>query len=109
MRGQFSGMNVPQKLKDVTRPAPRDGKDIFTTEVEYAVMICPTSFRCGDANGDGVIDPADVVFLINYLFRNGPDPDPYEVGDCNGDGVVDPADVVYLINYLFRNGPPPDC
>jgi hypothetical protein len=63
----------------------------------------------GDANGDGIVDPADVVYLINYLFKEGPLPDPEEAGDANCDGVVDPADVVYLINYLFKNGPPPGC
>jgi len=63
----------------------------------------------GDANGDGVIDPADVVYLISYLFRDGPAPDPYEAGDCNCDGVVDPGDIVYLLNYLFRGWPPPSC
>jgi hypothetical protein len=67
-----------------------------------------TSVR-GDANSDGVVDPADVVYLINYLFRSGPAPDPLQAGDANCDGVVDPADVVYLINYLFRNGTPPGC
>jgi uncharacterized delta-60 repeat protein len=61
----------------------------------------------GDANGDGAIDPADIVYLINYLFRSGTPPDPVQVGDTNSDGITDPADVVYLINYLFRNGPPP--
>ncbi len=61
----------------------------------------------GDANGDGIIGPGDVVYLINYLFRNGPAPDPLERGDCNCDGEVGPGDVVYLINYLFRCGPPP--
>jgi len=63
----------------------------------------------GDANGDGVINSADVVYLINYLFKNGPAPDPLWVGDCNCDGVVNSADVVYLINYLFKGGPPPGC
>jgi hypothetical protein len=63
----------------------------------------------GDANGDGVIDIADVVYLINYLFGGGPAPEPLEVGDANCDGVVDIADVVYLINYLFTGGPSPDC
>jgi hypothetical protein len=63
----------------------------------------------GDANGNGAIEPADVVYLINYLFRNGPAPDPLNAGDCNCDGSVAPGDVVYLINYLFRNGPPPSC
>jgi hypothetical protein len=61
----------------------------------------------GDANGDGAVDPADVVYLINYLFKEGPVPDPLEAGDVNCDDVVDPADVVYLINYLFQGGPPP--
>jgi hypothetical protein len=64
-------------------------------------------FVCGDCNGDGLVDPADAVYLINYLFKSGSAPDPVEAGDCNCDGVVDPADVVYLINYLFKEGPPP--
>ena len=63
----------------------------------------------GDANGDGVIDIADVVYLINYLFIDGPAPDPLDAGDANCDGTVDIADVVYLINYLFIDGPPPGC
>jgi hypothetical protein len=61
----------------------------------------------GDANGDGVINIADVIYLVNYLFTGGPVPCPQELGDANCDGVVDIADVVYLINYLFAGGPPP--
>jgi parallel beta-helix repeat protein len=62
---------------------------------------------CGDANGDGIIDVSDVVYLTNYLYNNGPAPFPLCSGDANGDGVVDVGDVVYLISYLFRGGPPP--
>jgi hypothetical protein len=64
-----------------------------------------------DPNGDGVIDPADIFFLINYLFLGGPPPHgPAGVlsGDANGDGVVDPADIFYLINYLFLGGQKPN-
>jgi hypothetical protein len=61
----------------------------------------------GDVNGDGNIDVGDVVYLINYLFQNGPAPNPLESGDANSDSVVDVGDVVYLINYLFINGPAP--
>jgi len=74
------------------------GKDLF--------IVVPSLFR-GDANGDGVINSADVVYLINYLFKGGPTPDPLWVGDVNSDGVINSADVVYLINYLFKGGPPP--
>ncbi|NIM98135.1 MAG: hypothetical protein GTO24_08670, partial [candidate division Zixibacteria bacterium] len=65
------------------------------------------AFTPGDCNKDGSVDAADVVYLINYLFRNGQAPDPLEAGDANCDGAVEPGDVVYLINYLFREGPPP--
>jgi hypothetical protein len=64
-------------------------------------------FIRGDANGDGVINSADVVYLINYLFKGGPPPEPLEAGDVNCDGIINSADVVYLINYLFKGGPPP--
>jgi hypothetical protein len=63
----------------------------------------------GDANADGVIDIADVAYLISYLFADGSAPDPLEAGDANCDGVVDIADVTYLINYLFLGGQPPGC
>jgi hypothetical protein len=67
-----------------------------------------TIVQCGDVNANGVIDVGDVVYLINYLFRNGPVPVPDRCsGDCNGDTFVDVGDVVYLINYLFRSGPAP--
>lgn len=58
-----------------------------------------------DPNGDGVVDPADVIYLVNYLYENGPA--PVGSGDANGDGVVDFADIAYLIAYLYEGGPPP--
>jgi hypothetical protein len=75
------------------------------------VLIGALDVGCtyGDANGDGVIDVADVVYLINYLFISGPAPDPFWLGDANCDEVVDIADAVYLRNYLFLSGPPPSC
>lgn len=61
----------------------------------------------GDVNGDGGITLVDVVYLINYLFKGGPEPQPWESGDVNCDGDVSISDAVYLINYLFKSGPPP--
>jgi len=64
-----------------------------------------------DPNGDGVIDPADIFFLINYLFTGGPAPHGSAgilSGDANGDGVVDPADIFYVVNYLFLGGQKPN-
>lgn len=66
-------------------------------------------YLLGDCNGDGVIDVGDVVYLINYLYKNGPAPIPLMAGDVTCDGVVDVGDVVYLINYLYKGGPAPSC
>ncbi len=73
--------------------------------VEYVAEIkCRV---CGDCTEDGVVDIADVIYLISYLFIHGPAPDPIQAGDVNVDGAVEIADVMYLINYLFIDGPPP--
>jgi len=66
-----------------------------------------STFTCGDCNNDGTIDVGDVVYLVNYLYKNGSAPDPQQAGDCNCDATVDLGDVVYLINYLFKQGSPP--
>lgn len=41
--------------------------------------------QCGDASGDGLIGPGDVVFLIDCLFRGGAASDPLWTGDCDCD------------------------
>ncbi len=65
--------------------------------------------KYGDANSDGNVSVADVVYLISYLFKGGQPPNPQIEGDANGDGQVSVADVVYLISYLFKGGAPPHC
>jgi hypothetical protein len=61
----------------------------------------------GDVNWDGAVDLADVVFLVNYLFRGGTAPDPLRLGDPTADCAVNLADVISLLNYLYRGGPAP--
>jgi len=78
---------------------------------DFAVSIYEcTDVVCGNVNNDGVVDIGDVVYLINYLYRSGPEPECAPItacGDVNLDGAVDIGDVVYLINYLYKSGPPP--
>jgi len=63
---------------------------------------------CGDANSDATLNVADAVYLISYIFKNGPAPDPLCIGDANDDGTDNIADAVYLINYIFKGGPEPE-
>jgi hypothetical protein len=77
--------------------------------VLYGGHITVLPYLAGDPNHDGIINTSDVVYLINYLFIDGPQPIPLESGDATCEGDVNVSDVIYLINYLFIGGPPPSC
>jgi hypothetical protein len=85
--------------------------DAVTYSPQYTLPYCVTielSDR-GDANGDGVINIADVMYMINYLYKSGPYPASFEAGDANCDDDHSLLDIVFLINYLYKGGPPPGC
>ncbi len=69
------------------------------------VLASGYTYVYGDANGDGTVTLGDLVFILNYLFKGGPLPDPPSAGDPNGDCTITMGDLVYLINYLYRMGP----
>ena len=50
----------------------------------------------GDANSDGVVDIADVTYVLTLMARSG-----YEAkADVNGDGTVDIADVTNILTIM---------
>jgi hypothetical protein len=61
----------------------------------------------GDVNLDGIVNIGDVVYLVSYLYKNGPPPEVLILADINRDGQIDVGDIVYLVSYLYRGGPPP--
>jgi hypothetical protein len=61
----------------------------------------------GDVNRNDNVTVADVVFLVNYLFKGGPEPYYLACGDVNRDCQNTVSDAVYLVNYLFKGGPLP--
>jgi len=78
------------------------------TAYDYAT-IKYVPFLRGDFNDDMQVNVTDLIYLINYLFKNGPSPDPLADGDVNCDDKVSVSDVIYLVNYLFKGGPLPVC
>ncbi len=54
-------------------------------------------------------DIGDVVFLLNYLYIQGPAPSCQDEYDLNCDGELNIADVIVLINYLFLGASLPEC
>lgn len=70
------------------------------------MIFCPGPV-CGDVDGSGQIDISDVVYLVDYIFGDGPPPLDCAKGDANCDGQTDVSDVVYIIDYVIGNGPAP--
>lgn len=61
----------------------------------------------GDANADGVTTSADIIYLVNYVFKGGTPPVVPLHGDVNCSGTTTSADIVYLVGYVFKGGNPP--
>jgi photosystem II stability/assembly factor-like uncharacterized protein len=97
--------DAPLSTVDViTCQAVSRGNPSFVDDDYLGVTV---SALRGDLTNDGNIDLGDVVYLVSYLYRSGPEPEVMGSGDCNCDGSIDVGDVVYLVNYLFRSGPMP--
>ena len=64
-------------------------------------------FVRGDASGDEMIDIADAIRTLDFLFSAGPDPSCPDAYDANDDGNIDVGDAIFTLGFLFSNGPPP--
>ena len=76
------------------------------------VTLSVSSWICGDVNGNGnVANVADLTYLVNFLFKAGPQPPILAAADCNGQGgnTINVSDLTYLVSYLFKSGPAPIC
>jgi aminopeptidase N len=107
LTGVISGIPTLPDSFDFTVKVTDSSAPSKTDTQELHIVVSESQFVRGDVNNDSAIDGGDVVYLINYLYQDGPQPLPWEAGDVNCDGEVNGADVVYLVNYLFRDGPPP--
>ena len=67
-------------------------------------------FICGDVDGSGGVNVADLTYFVDYLYFDGPPPPTMVAADVDGSGG-DPniADLTYLVDYLFFGGPDPIC
>ncbi|MDH3891083.1 MAG: S8 family serine peptidase [candidate division Zixibacteria bacterium] len=60
-----------------------------------------------DNSADMQVDIGDLVYLVDYMFTEGPAPFPsvrLADMDCSG-GVIDMDDATYLIDWMFTGGP----
>ncbi len=81
------------------------GIDDFT----ISRYTCEPNVLCGDIDFDGKgPDIADLVYLVDYMFQDGPPPIIMCSSDIDANGEApNIADLVYLVEYMFQGGPEP--
>ena len=65
-----------------------------------------------DNSPDDLMDIADIVYMVAYMFGSpsGPAPVCTDEADVDATGELDIADLVYVVAYSFQGGPQPlDC
>jgi len=88
--------------------APEEGD--YVVRVIQSLTCCNHDGIRGDVIGEPEIFVDDLIYLVDYLFKQGPIPECFDEGDSNGDGNIFVDDLTLLVDYLFKSGPPPsDC
>ncbi len=95
---------------DVTTSINTTSNEIHgsVTSFSYFAVAVP-AYVCGDANGDQVVNIVDIVRLIDYIFRAGPELQVPDAANVNCDYAVNILDIVYMINHIFKGGPDYNC
>ena len=73
----------------------KDGKLTVTASEQTIIK--------GDANGDGTVNAADIVEVVNYIMGHPSGKFKENAADANGDGVVNAADIVAIVNIIMGN------
>ncbi len=101
-----------ESLKTVKLIASGPGFDSASISISLTDddrSIWTNSENVFDVNGDGSVDPIDVLQIINFIKRSGTSTLPATRNplgppfiDVNGNGSIEPVDVLLVINFLTR-------
>lgn len=105
--GQFGLMSVVDNGDSIITVNWSGLNHNLTEIVRHSFTVPVRQFVCGDADSNGSVEIFDAIYLINYIFRDGPPPSLFAVGDANCDSAINISDAVYLIVYIFSGGPAP--
>jgi hypothetical protein len=112
---KLDGQNVPGGAGFAVGPSGDlngDGQDDFVfSEVGNQEQIARVyviygpfaskDFSRGDSNADGLLNIADAIGVLTFLFSGGRPPLCTDAADADDDGTVTITDPIRVLNYLF--------
>jgi len=104
--GMISGTPQDSGLFTFTVNVDDNGSN-YWDEAVFSLYVAPMTLIPGDIDASQEIDIADLVYLIDYYFTEGPEPPVMNLADVDGSCELDIGDVVYLVDYMFGDGPAP--
>ncbi len=85
-----------------------DDFNSFYDEYEFTLVVASAGLIPGDVDHDfEEVNISDLVYLVDYMFINGPEPPIMDQADMDASCQIDIADLVYLVDYMFDEGPAP--
>ncbi|MEM7235162.1 MAG: dockerin type I repeat-containing protein, partial [Planctomycetota bacterium] len=101
-RDGLTGSGQPVNNVHTQQGETRDALHLIGLELRAG-----TRFLRGDANDDSRVDLADAVWIVNDLFRGGPETTCRASADVDANGRVNLSDAIYVAHYRFLSGPRP--
>ena len=86
-----------QLMNDGLTYARIDGGTVSPGYFTYKASV---QRKKGDVNGDGDVDIADAVCIVNHIVGKPNTTFIEAAADANGDGDIDIADAVHIVNYV---------
>lgn len=86
-----------------TDPGPVPFYPYIAFDTSWAYSYPDYSYIPGDVNCDQAVNLIDILYLINYKYKNppGPAPMPPSSGDVNADCDINLLDILYFIDYKY--------
>ena len=122
--------NYAQKLESAPYPSPAGFKDscvIANLPIDNHVYIAirtadesnnwskisniaeiPT-LLCIDYTLDGSINIFDVLYLLDCIYKHGPEAPVGTISDLDNSGDTNILDALFIISFCYKAGTPPDC
>ena len=78
------------------------GYDIANVAFDVFASVACLITLPGDVNLSGTLTSADIIYLVNHVFKGQQAPQPCAAnGDVNCSGNVTSADIIHMVNHVF--------